>query len=626
MEKVLKRQTPHIFPALCAGLPFFAVFMWSDALMDGWHTAKVFYLYAIIPLAILCITVYYYLKKDLIAIKFNIIDIFVVLFIGYSFIRLLFTPYATLTDDKFIILLLLGLLFLTWKTLITGWLKTDDYKPLYLLIAIFLLTGLFQGVYGLLQLYNLDPFQKVSYFKVTGTFVNPDHFAGFIASVVPFSLGVYFFINPDTRIKQFVKYTALGNVVTGVLILPATYIRGGWLAVGVGVLFILFYRYRVYMTLNTGFRRVSVTVLTIVLSVVIVAGLYSLKPDSAYGRVLIWKITMEMIKDKPVFGAGFNRYKVDYNNYQAAFFAAEQRDDYKKWVAGNVHHAHNEYMQILAEKGIFGFALFIGILAFALWGYIKSAKPPPDGSNRSTTEILRIGAVASLISISIIALFAFPFHIVPTYVIFFYFLSILSASIVLKSYTSIKLTRKQIGVLVLILIPLSSIFVLHAHNQYKTYKDWQSAFYTTLNFSISEDKYSGLYPQLESNGKFLFNYGAMLTLAGRYEDALPLLEESKKRFTNPNLYIALAECYENTGIYKNAERYYRHAAYMIPHRMYPFYRLALFYFDNGNKQRADEIAHKIISMDEKVPSTAVDEIKEEMRLLLEFDIADSKNK
>ena len=625
-EKVLKKQRAHIFPALCAGLPFFAVFMWSDALMDGWHTAKVFYLYAIIPVVILGITVYYYLKKESIAIKLNIVDIFVVLFIGYSFIRLLFTPYATLTDDKFIILLLLGLLFLTWKTFITGWLKTENYKPVYLLIAIFLLTGLFQGVYGLLQLYNLDPFQKVSYFKVTGTFVNPDHFAGFIASVVPFSLGVYLFINPDSRIKQFVKYTALGNVVTAVLILPATYIRGSWLAVGAGVLFILFYRYRVYMILNTGFRRVSVTVLTIVLSVVIVAVLYSLKPDSAYGRVLIWEITTEMVKDRPVFGAGFNRYKVDYNNYQAAFFAGEQRDDYKKRVAGNVHHAHNEYLQILAEKGIFGFAFFIGILAFALWGYIKSDKPPPDSSNRSTTEILCIGAVASLISISIIALFAFPFHIVSTFVNFFFFLGILSASIILKPYISIKLTRKQMGVLVLILIPLCLIFVLHVRTQYKTYKDWQSAFYSTLNFSISETNYARLYPRLKNNGRYLFNYGAMLTLAGRHDDALPLLKESKMRFTDPNLYIALAECYDNTGNFENAEKHYRHAAYMIPHKMYPFYRLALFYFDNGNKQKADIIALKLITMEEKVPSTAVNEIKEEMKLLLEFDVLDSSNK
>jgi len=118
----------------------------------------------------------------------------------------------------------------------------------------------------------------------------------------------------------------------------------------------------------------------------------------------------------------------------------------------------------------------------------------------------------------------------------------------------------------------------------------------------------------------------MLTLTRQYDTALPLLKESKNRFTDPNFYIVLAECYENTGNYEKAERYYRHAAYMIPHKMYPFYRLALFYLDNGNKQQADDIAHKILSMDAKIHSTAVDEIKEEMRLLLEFDVADSKNK
>jgi O-antigen polymerase len=604
--------------------------MWSATLIDGWHTTKMLYLYAIIPLAFLGITLFYYHKKDIISIKINIIDIFVVLFISYSFIRLLFTPYAIVTDDKFVILLLLGLLYLIWKTLITGWLKTDSYNPVYLVIAIFILTSLFQGVYGLLQLYNVDPFQKVSYFKVTGTFVNPDHYAGYIASVVPFSLGMYLFIDPDTCLKQLIKYLGLANVMTGVLILPATYIRGGWLAVTAGLIFILNYRYRLYETvytvLNTGFKRALGLALTLLITTVIIITLYSIKPDSAYGRVLIWEITTEMVKDRPVFGAGFNRYKVDYNNYQTVFFASEQRDYKKKWVAGNVHHAHNEYLQILAEKGIIGFALFVAILGFAFGSYGKSDKPPPDSPSLGTSAILRIGAAGSLISICIIAFFSFPFHIVPTFVNFFFFLSIISACSIVKSYLSSSLTKKPQAFIIITLIPLCTVFVYHSHNQYRTYKEWQNAFNSTLAFSISEEKYRNLHPRLKNNGKFFFNYGAMLTLAGRYDEALPLLEESKKRFTDPNLYIVLAECYENTGNYENAEQHYRHAAYMIPHKMYPFYRLALFYFDNGNKQMAKIIAHRIISMEEKVPSTAVDEIKEEMKFLLDFDVAESSNK
>jgi O-antigen polymerase len=622
-------QRSHIFPALCAGLPFFAVFMWSATLIDGWHTTKMLYLYAIIPLAFLSITVYYFLKKDLVLIKINIIDICLVLFIGYSFIRLLFTPYAIVTDGKFVILVLLGLLYLIWKTLITDWQKTDSYNPVYLLIAIFILTSLFQGVYGLLQLYNVDPFQKVGYFKVTGTFVNPGPFAGYIASVVPFSLGVYLFINTDSRIKHFVKYSALANVVAGVLLLPATYIRGGWLAVTAGLFFILNYKYRLYETiytvLKTGFRRALGLALTLLITTVIIVTLYSIKPDSAYGRLLIWEITTEMVKDKPVFGCGFNRYKIDYNNYQASFFASEQRDDKKKWVAGNINHANNEYLQIFAEKGILGIALFLTMLVSVHWGYRKSDKPPPDSPSLETSAILRIGAAGSLISICIIAFFSFPFHIVPTFVNFFFFLSIISACSIVKPYLSSSLTKKHLAFIIITLIPLCTVFVYHSHNQYRTYKEWQNAFNSTLAFSISEGKYRNLHPRLKNNGKFFLNYGAMLTLAGRYDEALPLLEESKKRFTDPNLYIVLAECYENTGNYENAEQHYRHAAYMIPHKLYPFYRLALFYFDNGNKQKAEIIAHRIISMEEKVPSTAVDEIKEEMKFLLDFDVAESSN-
>jgi O-antigen polymerase len=603
--------------------------MWSDSLMDGWHAAKVLYLYAIIPLAFLSITVYYFLKKDLVLIKINIIDICLVLFIGYSFIRLLFTPYAIVTDGKFVILVLLGLLYLIWKTLITDWQKTDNYNPVYFLIAIFILAGLLKGIYGLLQLYNVDPFQKVGYFKVTGTFVNPGPFAGYIASVVPFSLGVYLFINTDSRIKHFVKYSALANVVAGVLLLPATYIRGGWLAVTAGLFFILNYKYRLYETiytvLNTGFKRALGLALTLLITTVIIVTLYSIKPDSAYGRLLIWEITTEMVKDKPVFGCGFNRYKIDYNNYQASFFASEQRDDKKKWVAGNINHANNEYLQIFAEKGILGIALFLTMLVSVHWGYRKSDKPPPDSPSLETSAILRIGAAGSLISICIIAFFSFPFHIVPTFVNFFFFLSIISACSIVKPYLSSSLTKKHLAFIIITLIPLCTVFVYHSHNQYRTYKEWQNAFNSTLAFSISEGKYRNLHPRLKNNGKFFLNYGAMLTLAGRYDEALPLLEESKKRFTDPNLYIVLAECYENTGNYENAEQHYRHAAFMIPHKLYPFYRLALFYFDNGKKQKAEIIAHRIISMEEKVPSTAVDEIKEEMKLLLDFDVAESSN-
>jgi hypothetical protein len=61
-----------------------------------------------------------------------------------------------------------------------------------LIIAVLVVTGIVQAIYGLLQLYGIYPSHH-GLFKITGGFFNPGPYAGFLAAIWPLVLGVYLF-------------------------------------------------------------------------------------------------------------------------------------------------------------------------------------------------------------------------------------------------------------------------------------------------------------------------------------------------------------------------------------------------------------------------------------------------
>ena len=71
------------------------------------------------------------------------------------------------------------------------------------------------------------------------------------------------------------------------------------------------------------------------------------KSPSINTRVLLWKNTLKMIQNSPLFGLGIGNFKMNYLDYQAEFL----RDNpyYLKFWA-HAREAHNEYLQMAAES------------------------------------------------------------------------------------------------------------------------------------------------------------------------------------------------------------------------------------------------------------------------------------
>ena len=99
---------------------------------------------------------------------------------------------------------------------------------------------------------------------------------------------------------------------------------------------------------------------------------------------------------------------------------------------------------------------------------------------------------------------------------------------------------------------------------------------------------------------------------------LPAMAVTEKRCW-PEVYVGL----KATGEYMKAEEQYQLAAYTVPHKFYPLYLLAKLYEETGQNEKAVTIAREIMDKTVKIPSQAIEEIREEMQEILDKDIKPS---
>lgn len=74
-------------------------------------------------------------------------------------------------------------------------------------------------------------------------------------------------------------------------------------------------------------------------------------------RPKFYELTMRMIADYPLFGTGAGTYIYAYTSYE--------REDFR----GILHHAHNDYLETLAEMGLIGGGAII-LTAFFAFGFL----------------------------------------------------------------------------------------------------------------------------------------------------------------------------------------------------------------------------------------------------------------
>lgn len=555
--------------------------------------------------------------------SFNRLDIAIFLFFLWSFIRLVFTPETPLCNERIIETSLLVFLYFVCKILFR---QSPDDPQSYLnlqklILAIFLCTGLNQAMNGISQSYSFN-FENIvltrSNIKAVGTFENPDYYAGYLSMFLPLSYGLTQFIPKKNRNNNALWYLGYITFLSCVFVLPSTLSRASWIAALFGITMIIVKRWNIFFKLKIFLKnQIFYLVLYIGLFIFIVAlvfTLHNLKPDSANGRLLIWKITLGMIANNPIGGIGYDRYKVEYENCQADYFANPVRSDdngsgYVEKIAGHVLNAYNEPLQIFAELGAVGFILFGSIIWCAIFS---------QNNHEWSNYPLFYSARASIIAFIVYSCFSYPMSILPTFINFFFLLAVVSANITLSYKVSIALPLVIQKVLAVVLVSLSLFLGWHTSMLYDGYRDWHSAYIATkcVDLKDAHDLYQKLHATFKNNGKFLFMYGGVLALENKHDIAIPILEEAKITYNDPNLWISLGQCYEKTEKYEIAQQHYQKASNIIPHKFYPKYLLLKMYIKTGKIEDAILQGNKFITMEEKVQSPALLEMKNEIRKII----------
>jgi tetratricopeptide (TPR) repeat protein len=127
--------------------------------------------------------------------------------------------------------------------------------------------------------------------------------------------------------------------------------------------------------------------------------------------------------------------------------------------------------------------------------------------------------------------------------------------------------------------------------------------------------YEPLYPYLNDQITFLFEYGRSLSQTEQPEKSNEVLQHATQISCDPMLYNIMGKNYQAMKEYDLAEANFRKSTLIVPNRIYPYYLLMKLYMETGDKEKAIENAEIVLTKEPKVQSTAVKEMREEANQL-----------
>lgn len=450
------------------------------------------------------------------------------------------------------------------------------------LIGIILLSGTVQAAISVLQLMDILP-SNHPLFAVTGTFDNPGPLGGYLAMCLTLTFSLW-----NVCDKPFIKWTLFTSVfLMGVICILADS-RAAWIA----LIIALGYAYTTRISLKR--RKIVWTVLPI-MAISIALALYTYRPASANGRLLIWKISTHMIADRPLSGHGINGFANQYMNYQADYFRAGTYTEQEALLASDNIHAFNEVVRITCEYGIIGLFLCCGIGVSLLL------------SSKHSNQIQR-AAFITLIAYAVFASFSYPAE-VPTLKL----TGAILLAIAVPSSERIWLADKNVR---LAFFLLSAVYVgLLGREHYKEHQIKRALVrYNVEEDNVSEVELKRLLPYYKNNDRMISLHAKILFEKGLYKESIPLLAGSIGQIPTGEKFLELGMSYQYLGETERAIDCFKTASYMLPGHITPVYCLFSIYKDNYYTTDSTLwYAEKLVNMNIKKETAHTLNIREEAK-------------
>lgn len=448
-----------------------------------------------------------------------------------------------------------------------------------------------EAILGLRQLYGFAT-SGHSMYALTGSFFNPGPYSGYLAMILPVCL--YQWLVCGRRGGRVVS----GGVMLLILcVLPAGMSRSAWLAAGVSCLCV----YAWHMDWTDKFRLLwqqqrQRVVMVVVggFCVLLLAGylLFVLKPDSARGRLFMWKITCRAIAEKPLTGYGIHNFAAAYGNAQETYFAAGDYEPWEERVAGSPEYAFNEYLQAAVELGIPLAVCLLVVVVLCLYRGVRKG---------------RYGICGAILSLMIFSFSSYPLQL-PIFIVTF------GGLLVACLFGADR--WQWLGVAVLVGI-IGGFRLKNDLQVEQACREWMNArvLYNAGAYQSAEKEYGRLYPLLRDRASFLFEYGHGLHKQQQFSKSNRILKEALQRSCDPMILNVIGKNYQQMGDCLSAEDWFIRSTHRLPGRIYPYYLLAKLYAEPSFRQpdKFEKMKWMVLTKEPKVHSTAIRQMREEIK-------------
>ncbi len=246
--------------------------------------------------------------------------------------------------------------------------------------------------------------------RIAGPIGDPNYFAQILLPLVPLALALAWGTR-DMRLRV-AAYAAAAVLIAGTVL---TYSRGAALALAVVLVLSL-------LAHGVRPRRLAVGLLLLLLLVPFAPDGFArrlttisqvlpgsedvLRPDSSFGkRRVVTGVAWRMYVDRPLLGVGAGNYSARFHDY-----VEEVGSAVREYEADEANYAHSLYLEIAAEKGTLGLAVF-GLVLVVCFGSLRRARARFRNGGLEPCALLARGLEIGLVGYLISSIFLHGHHI-----------------------------------------------------------------------------------------------------------------------------------------------------------------------------------------------------------------------
>ncbi len=271
----------------------------------------------------------------------------------------------------------------------------------------------------------------------------------------------------------------------------------------------------------------------------------NLRDELNTGRVKTWSLTTEMIRDHLLTGVGAGNWQINAPKYYNGRFSENEQ---LNWI-----RPHNDFLWVMAEKGIFGLVLFLSVFALTIY-YLFTIIFKSTGKDRMFSFFLLSGLTGYLIASAFDFPYERPYHQA--------LLAVYVAGVVAMMYkvdvaSTLKVNRFVIVIPLFLVVSFAGIYSFAATRQ-EFYLRRALAFFKRQDWPMMLDNAKHAISPLKnmdplSNPVVSYAGQAYLQLNDHksalmaFSEAYTLYPDKIKSITN------LAEVYKITSSYDEAE-------------------------------------------------------------------------